>query len=178
MKDVKKLGYHGDIVEVSPGYARNYLFPQRFAQEARGDVLLKARKVQSERIKSLEEMATKSQEIAASLKGLTLKFVEKIAKGSHLYGSVAESQIAAKIKKEAKLDIRKEDIEMAEHIKEVGKHMVKVNLPGGVVVAITVEVEAAGGEKDEKKKITKAKKEEPEEKEEKAPAKKKVAAKK
>ncbi len=148
--DVKKLGYKGEILEVSPGYARNFLFPKRFAIEATGSTLLKAMTAEKDRVKTREEVASKVGEVAASLKNFTLLFTKKMSSETHLYGSVGETDIVEALKKDAKIELEKTQVEMEGHIKEVGKFTVKLHLPGGTILPITVEVKGEGEPKKAK----------------------------
>jgi len=162
VKDIKKLGFSGDVIEVASGYARNYLFPKRFAVEANVVSLQNARVKQEARIKSQDEMAAKAQEIVKELEGVTLTFTKKVTKAGHLYGSVGEKDIAAELKKTAKIDLEKSQVEMKDHIKELGSHEVTIHLPGGVMAFVKVEIKADASaetkEKKETKKDTAAKK--------------------
>jgi len=160
IKDVKKLGFAGDIVEASAGHARNFLFPQRLATAATATALHKAELTKATRVKSQEEMLMKTDEITALLKNLTLTFTEKVSSGNHLYGSVTEADIAAELKKKAKIDVSKDKIEMKEHIKALGSFEVSLHLPSGTLVPVKVEVKGLEAkEKAEKgKKKTVAKK--------------------
>ncbi|MBI5414932.1 50S ribosomal protein L9 [Candidatus Peregrinibacteria bacterium] len=153
--DVKKLGYRGDILEVSHGYARNFLIPKKFAVAADTEAMLHAKKVQAERIKSKAEIASKASDIAKSLIGTTLTFVEKISTGKHLYGSVSETDIAQALKKQAKIEVEKKQIEMKSHIKEVGTYEVILNLYEGVAVPLKIEVQGKEEDKTEKKTVKK-----------------------
>jgi large subunit ribosomal protein L9 len=141
-KDIKKLGFSGDVIEVASGYARNFLFPKRFATEANASALQQAKLQQSQRIKTQEEVAMKTDEVVNMLKGITLVFTKKITKTGHLYGSVSEKDIVAELKKIAKIDLEKNQVEMKEHIKDPGKREVTLHLPNGVVTSVAVEVKA------------------------------------
>ncbi len=155
LTDVKKLGFSGDVVDVSPGYARNYLFPKRFATSANAPALSHARKIQSERIKTQEEVLQKAREVVSQLKKITLSFSKKLTAKGHLYGSVAEKDIVAELKKSQKIEVSVDQVKMKEHIKEEGSYTVQLNLGEEVDVSIAVEVR---GEEAQPKKETKAKK--------------------
>lgn len=102
IQDVKNLGYKNDIVNVKPGYARNYLIPQGYAIVASSS----ARKILAENIRQQmfkqEKIKKQAEDIAALLEGLNLRIPAKAAATGKIFGSVNNVQIADAIK-EAKI---------------------------------------------------------------------------
>ncbi len=139
-KRIPKLGQEWDIVTVKDGYARNYLLPQNLADIATPNMLKIAEQKKEERLKKMEEVMESAKEIVEKLSGVSLTFAKK-AKEGKLYGSIAEKDIIASLKKEQKIEISKEMVKMPEHIKTIGEHKVLIHFAEGVEVEIRVKVE-------------------------------------
>lgn len=140
-QDVKNLGYKNDIVNVKPGYARNYLIPQGMAILATES----ARKVLAENMRQQaykqEKIKKEAEEIAAVLEGLSLRIPAKAAQTGKIYGSVNNVQIANAIKEAKGIEIdRKQILVDDDTIKEVGNYKAKVRLHKDVTVEISFEV--------------------------------------
>ena len=140
-QDVKNLGYKNDIVNVKPGYARNYLIPQGMAILATDS----ARKVLAENMRQQaykqEKIKKEAQDIAAVLEGLSLRIPAKAASTGKIYGSVNNVQIANAIKEAKGIEIdRKHILVDDDTIKEVGNYKAKVRLHKDVTVEISFEV--------------------------------------
>ena len=140
-QDVKNLGYKNDIVNVKPGYARNYLIPQGMAILATES----ARKVLAENMRQQaykqEKIKKEAEEIASVLEGLSLRIPAKAASTGKIYGSVNNVQIANAIKEAKGIEIdRKHILVDDDTIKEVGNYKAKVRLHKDVTVEISFEV--------------------------------------
>ena len=141
IQDVKNLGYKNDIVNVKPGYARNFLIPQGMAILATES----ARKVLAENMRQQaykqEKIKKEAQELAAVLEGLSLRIPAKAAQTGKIYGSVNNVQIANAIKEAKGIEIdRKHILVDDDTIKEVGNYKAKVRLHKDVTVEISFEV--------------------------------------
>ena len=140
-QDVKNLGYKNDIVNVKPGYARNFLIPQGMAILATES----ARKVLAENMRQQaykqEKIKKEAEELAAVLEGLSLRIPAKAASTGKIYGSVNNVQIANAIKEAKGIEIdRKHILVDDDTIKEVGNYKAKVRLHKDVTVEISFEV--------------------------------------
>ena len=140
-QDVKNLGYKNDIVNVKPGYARNFLIPQGMAILATES----ARKVLAENMRQQaykqEKIKKEAQDIAAVLEGLSLRIPAKAASTGKIYGSVNNVQIANAIKEAKGIEIDRKHILIDDDtIKEVGNYKAKVRLHKDVTVEISFEV--------------------------------------
>ena len=140
-QDVKNLGYKNDIVNVKPGYARNFLIPQGMAILATDS----ARKVLAENMRQQaykqEKIKKEAQDLAAVLEGLSLRIPAKAASTGKIYGSVNNVQIANAIKEAKGIEIdRKHILVDDDTIKEVGNYKAKVRLHKDVTVEISFEV--------------------------------------
>ena len=140
-QDVKNLGYKNDIVNVKPGYARNFLIPQGLAILATES----ARKVLAENMRQQaykqEKIKKEAEELAAVLEGLSLRIPAKAASTGKIYGSVNNVQIANAIKEAKGIEIdRKQILVDDDTIKEVGNYKAKVRLHKDVTVEMSFEV--------------------------------------
>lgn len=142
-KDVKDLGKVGELVNVTHGYARNFLFPRQLAvmaTENRVDEWNHLNKVAE--IKKKKAMAER-QGVIDKLQGLTLTFqLEAAADTEKLFGSVTNFDISAKLE-ESGFQVDRRDILLEEPIKQLGQHQARVKLGDGLEAELTVVVEKA-----------------------------------
>lgn len=139
-KDVPGLGSAGDIVEVSPGYFRNYLRPRNLAVEAtEKNVAVVARaKKQAERVAARER--SQAEQLAAKLAELPIKVALKAGENDRLFGSVTAADIAEKLR-EAGYEFDKRKIVLEEPIKRLGLYTVHVKIHPEVEAKVNVLVE-------------------------------------
>ncbi|NJP41610.1 50S ribosomal protein L9 [Oscillospiraceae bacterium HV4-5-C5C] len=141
LQDVKKLGKLDDIVEVSDGYARNYLFRQKLAIEATkenlNDVGQRKKAEQAKALHQLEE----ARRMAAELKGQTFTMKMKAGDGGRLYGSLTAADVAEALIK-AGYPVDKRNISIKTPLKSIGNTSVEVKLHNEVSINIDVKVEA------------------------------------
>ena len=141
-KEVKKLGYRGDIVNVKDGYFRNFLLPGGLADVATPSVkkLAASRK---EKVKmDKQQLLDNAKEALAKLHGLKLTFKEKASEKGKLFGSLAEADIIKAVLEKVNIGLEKEYVVM-DHIKAVGSHDVTVRLGEGLEEVVKVTVQAA-----------------------------------
>ena len=140
--DVKGTGKKGQLVEVSDGYARNFLFPRKLAAEAtQGNVKEAAAKLEAQAHKrelERQEALKKAQE----LRGKTVTVYAKTGENGRLFGAVTNKEIAARLEKELGLAVDKKDIVLSEPIKQVGSYTVELKPYANVSCKITVTVES------------------------------------
>ena len=140
-QDVQGLGYANEVVNVKPGYARNFLIPKGKATIANPS----NRKMLAEELKQKsfkeEKIRKEAETLASALKGVTVKIGAKAGETGKIYGSVNTIQIAQAIKEQYKFDIdRKRIVIDGESIKEVGTYKAKIGLHKDVRVEIVLEV--------------------------------------
>ena len=127
LKDDKKLGKKGDVVNASDGYARNYLFPKNIAKEATANNLhILNNQKENERKQKLAELEA-AQKLAADLKGKEIKIEGKAGDNGKLFGAITSKEVAKKIKELYKIDIDKKKIVM-DTIKVAGGYEIEVKL--------------------------------------------------
>ncbi len=141
-QDVKGLGKKDSMVDVSDGYARNYLLPKGLAVEATAANIsqMKARNEAEQKRKERELANAKA--VAESLGGKTIVIRTKAGESGKLFGSITNKEIADKIKSEFKVDIDKKHIVLDEPIRSLGVVDVDVKLYPGVSTKVKVRVEA------------------------------------
>ena len=140
-EDVKAQGKKGDLINVSDGYARNFLFPKGLAVEANAaNVAERNSKLASIDHKKAEEKAA-ATELAAKLGTLTVVMTAKAGAGDKLFGSVTSKEIAEEIKKRYGLDVDKKKIVLDEPIRAFGAYKVVVKLHPEVSATLTVKIE-------------------------------------
>jgi len=141
-ENVDGLGLIGDVVNVKPGYARNYLLPKGFALRA-DSASLKELEHQKRQLEfKRQKAAADAEALKARIESLSFTFEERAGEEGKLFGSVTNMDIEVKLK-DAAVDIDRRKIQLAEPIKTVGEHPVAIKLDAGVVAEITVAVTAA-----------------------------------
>lgn len=127
LQDVKKMGKKGDVIEASDGYARNYLFPRKLAEEATANALhvVNAKK-ENERKKKLAELEA-AQKLAAELKGKEVTINTKAGDNGRLFGAITNKDVAEVINSQFNLSIDKKKI-VVNTIKVAGTYEVEVKL--------------------------------------------------
>lgn len=140
LQDVKSLGKKGDIVEVSKGYARNFILPKKLGVEATGKNIndLKLQKANQEKI-AAENLAA-AKELADQLSDKSVEIPMKVGDNGKVFGAVSNKEIAAAAKDQLGLEIDKKKISVDEPIKSLGQHTVKIKLHPKVTGQLKVNV--------------------------------------
>lgn len=140
IKDVDNLGAAHEMVEVRPGYARNYLIPQKYAIEASGSNL----KIMEERRKQLQKKENKLMAEIASvtsvLKASPIKVGAKVGISGKIFGSVTAIQICRAIREQKGYEIDRRRITILDDVKEAGMHKASIDFGKDNVVEIEFEV--------------------------------------
>lgn len=142
LEDVESYGRSGEIVEVSEGYARNFLFPQTKAALATSQVEKQVEKNKSRVEQAEKEQLADSQKQADELDGSELTITARVKDGDEIYGKINKKDIVEALKTQADLTIATKDIGLAKPIASLGTYDVIVNLPNGVDTKIKIFVEA------------------------------------
>ena len=140
IEDVKSLGRKGEVVEVSEGYARNFLIPKKKGVEANAQNLntLKLQKANAQKI--AQNQLDLAKETARKIEGGKIEIMIKGGRDGKTYGSVTTKEISQAIKDQFKVDIDKKKIVLAEPIKTFGSHEVTIRLHKDVNAKFTVKV--------------------------------------
>lgn len=137
-EDVKSLGKKGEIVEVSDGYARNFILKKKKGLEANSKNLndLKLKKANDDKL--AQEQYEAAQELGKKIEAGKIEMSIKTGEGGKAFGSIASKEIAAEVKQQMGLDIDKKKIQLKEAIKTPGDHSVPVKLHPKVTAELKV----------------------------------------
>ncbi len=128
LADVKGQGKKDQIVDVSDGYARNFLFPKKLAVAADAKVMSEAKSKEESRQFKLREEKAAAKALAEKLSTLTVKIGASAGGDGRLYGSVTSKDIAEKLAEQHKIDIDKRKLVLSENIKAFGTYEVEVKV--------------------------------------------------
>lgn len=140
-QDVKSQGKKGQLVDVSDGYARNFLLPKKLAVIATAENLNTMK--QQEKARKAQEAAEKAeaQALAKQLETLTVKIVAKAGEGGRLFGAVTAKEVSEALAAQHKINIAKTKLVLDEPIKACGGYQIKAKL--GYEITGTVKVMVA-----------------------------------
>jgi large subunit ribosomal protein L9 len=136
LQDVDKLGERGTVVDVSPGYLRNYLIPRKLAQPATKGALEAAQARQEAAERTRQEAAERAQENAALLTKTVLTIPQQAGEDGRLFGSVTAQDIVDAIRDARGIRVDKRKVHLDEPIRHVGTHMVVVEVADEVTATI------------------------------------------
>jgi large subunit ribosomal protein L9 len=145
LEDVEKVGLRGDVVSVARGYARNYLFPRKLAEEATAARVAELQKRDTQRARHEAKSADEAQAIAAKLAATELRFEMKAGPTGSLFGSVTPTDIADELWSTSKIRVDRRKIEI-ENLKRIGRYEVPIDLFQDVRVDLKLVVVPEGGE--------------------------------
>lgn len=139
MERIEKLGQMGDVVSVKPGYARNFLLPQKKALRATKDNLARFEQERAQLEADNLQRRDEAQKVGEKLDGMTVTLVRQAGEGGQLYGSVNSRDLADAVT-EAGVTIERRQVALTAVIKTLGLHPVRVQLHPEVSVTITANV--------------------------------------
>ena len=139
-EDIEKLGARGQVVEVAPGFARNYLLPRKLALEASPANLKRLEKIRATLAKRTATEKEQAEQQAALLSAVTVRLQRKAGENDQLFGSVTAADLAEALAAQ-KFQIDKRRITLDEPIKILGESMVTIKLAHGVAAQFKVIVE-------------------------------------
>jgi large subunit ribosomal protein L9 len=140
MDNVKKLGKAGEIVKVAPGYARNFLFPKGIAAVATEAAKRRLKKLEAERAARAAEEKKAALELAKKLEKLEITVSAHTTDGKKLYGSVGATDILAAIEANRGVKLERSQLDLPDHLREVGEYKATLDLGEGVKAPFTVKI--------------------------------------
>lgn len=140
LADVKKIGKKGEIKDVSDGYARNFLLAKKLAEIATPVAVAQVAKQEAQRKAEEAQQLEQQKKQLVSLKGVDVVLKAK-SKGGRLFGSITPKNVAAALMQAG--HVVSEKAISAGHIKELGKHEVKIDFGQGLKTTIILIVEEA-----------------------------------
>jgi len=139
--DVRDQGKKGEIINVSDGYARNFLFPRGLAIVADAKAINEVKTKKEAELHKIEADKQNAKLLGEKLSRIILKIYSTSAPDGRLYGSVTAATIAEELKKQENIEIDKRRINLEEHIKSYGTYIVEVKvypeITGNLTVVVT-----------------------------------------
>ncbi|TKJ31055.1 MAG: 50S ribosomal protein L9 [Chloroflexi bacterium B3_Chlor] len=140
LKDVERVGRAGEVRDVAPGYARNYLIPQGLATLATTGALKQVELQRQAGARRERELEDEARKFAAELEGVTLTLPAKTGEKDRLYGSITSGDIADALEREIGRSVDRRKLDLEEPIRELGTYSVPFKLLADLAPTITVDV--------------------------------------
>ena len=141
LKDVKNMGKRDDILTVSDGYARNFLFPQKLAAEATPGTLKEIERKRAAQDAREAELKAEAQAKAELLKNKVIVLHAKCGEKGRLYGSVTSAEVAEALEKQHGIKADKRKIDIGDPIRETGIREISVWLYSGITTKMKLDVQ-------------------------------------
>lgn len=141
-ENIKSIGKKDEIINVSDGYARNYLFVKNLAVEATPGNLAKLQTKKDSAAFKRSQEKEEAEKIAEKLSKITLEFKVRAGENGKIFGGVSSKEIAEKLDKDYKIIVDKKKIDLKEPIKILGVKRVEIKLFEGVVGVVKVSTKA------------------------------------
>ena len=140
LEDVKSLGKKGDLVEVSTGYARNFILPRKKGVEASSKNIndLKLQKAHKDKVAA--EQLENARDLKTEIEKRELALSIKVGENGKAFGAISSKELAQAVKDQFGLTVDKKKIVIDEPIKSLGSHEVKIKLHPKVTAALKVKV--------------------------------------
>jgi large subunit ribosomal protein L9 len=145
-QDVEKVGLRGEVVDVAPGFARNYLLPRKLAETATPAKVAELRKLEEKRARHEAQSFEQAQEIVQRLEAEEIRFDVPAGETGTLFGSVTATDVAERVWETQKVRIDRRKLELAESIKRIGRYQVPVELFADVTATLRLAIVPEGGE--------------------------------
>lgn len=142
LQDVENLGEKGDVVEVAPGFLRNFLAPRQLAATASQKTVEQAKRLMAEAEAAAIDRAERASDIAALLGKTVLTIEEEAGPEGRLFGSVTPKEIVEAIKDARGIRLDRKDVHIEEPIREVGTYTITVDVHDGVTADVKTIVSA------------------------------------
>src|ERR671935_2650389 len=142
LQPVETLGDRGDVVDVSPGYLRNFLVPRKLAQPATPGAIAEAQRRMEAAERAVQEAAERAEENAELLTKTVLTIPQQAGDDGRLFGSVTAQDVADAIQEARGLRVDRRKVHLPEPIRHVGTHMVVVEITEGVTATVKTMVVA------------------------------------
>ena len=136
LADVKGSGKKGELVNVSDGYARNFLFPKKLAKEANAQALNELKNAEESKAFKIKQETEAAQASADKINGKSVSILAKAGQGGKLFGSVTAKEIAEAIKKQYGVDVDKRKIDTKGDMKAFGTSECDVKLYSGITATV------------------------------------------
>lgn len=145
-EDIEKVGLRGEVVDVAPGFARNYLLPRRLAEPASPGRVAEIEKLAARRSQHEAQSFEQAQELVQKLESGELRFDVQAGETGTLFGSVTATEIADRVWDTQRVRIDRRRLDLPESIKRIGRYEVPVELFTDVRATLRLAVVPEGGE--------------------------------
>lgn len=142
-QDVKGTGKKGEIVNVSDGYARNYLLPHKLASPADASAVNAANISKSAAAHRKFQAGIAARDIAKQLEGASISVSAKVGENGRLFGAITGKEIAAALKEQRGIEIDKKKIALSEPIRATGTYTARISLFENTFASVQVIVKEA-----------------------------------
>lgn len=136
LADVESLGERGHVVDVAPGYLRNYLVPRKLAQPATAGALEEAKRRMEAAERAAEARREREAEAAGLLGKTVLTIHQRAGEDGRLFGSVGPKEIVDALREARDLRIDKKQVQLEQPLRELGTFMVEIQLSDGTTAAV------------------------------------------
>jgi large subunit ribosomal protein L9 len=145
-QDIEKLGLRGEVVDVAPGFARNYLLPRKLAETATPARVAELRKLDEKRARHEAQSFEDAQEIAKRLEAQELRFDVQAGETGTLFGSVTATDVAERVWESQRVRIDRRKLDLPDSIKRIGRYEIPVELFADVTATLRLAIVPEGGE--------------------------------
>ena len=145
-EDIEKVGLRGEVVDVAPGFARNYLLPRKLAEPASPGRVAEIEKLAARRSQHEAQSFEQAQELVQKLESTELRFDVQAGETGTLFGSVTATEIADRVWETQRVRIDRRKLDLPESIKRIGRYEVPVELFTDVTATLRLAVVPEGGE--------------------------------
>jgi large subunit ribosomal protein L9 len=136
LQDVESLGERGHVVDVAPGYLRNYLVPRKLAQPATAGALEEAKRRMEAAERAAEQRRERESEAAGLLSKTVLTIHQRAGEDGKLFGSVGPKEIVDALQEARDLRMDKKQVQLEQPLRELGTFMVEIQLSDGTTAAV------------------------------------------
>ena len=144
LQDVENVGSRGEVIDVSPGYLRNFLLPRKLAHQATPGALAEAQRRMEAAEQAARDAADRAQENAALLGRTVLTISQPAGEDGRLFGSVTSEDIVNAIKQARGLKLDRRKVHLEQPIRTTGTHMVTIEVHDGVTADVKTIVTPEG----------------------------------
>jgi large subunit ribosomal protein L9 len=145
-QDIEKVGLRGEVVDVAPGFARNYLLPRKLAETATPGKVAELRKHEEKRARQEAQSFDQAQEIVSRLESAEIRFDVPAGETGTLFGSVTATDVTEKVWQDLRVRIDRRKLDLPESIKRIGRYQVPVELFPDVTATLRLAIVPEGGE--------------------------------
>lgn len=139
-QEVKKLGKKGDLLEVSEGYARNFLLPKNLAIEATSSNVNMLKQQKEADVRKQQKVLEEAKALGDKIKAASVTIKVKTGEGGRMFGSVTTKEVAEILLKQHKLELDKRKLELKDAIKTLGEYTIPIKVHPEVTVELKVMV--------------------------------------